>query len=256
MSSAANAKPVEAATGATTTAAPGASPTSPSGKKQKKKKQTYVSVGINRLSATGGISVLATIQDLARRKFADMEDIQPFGSHRGCSALWVASYKGHLEVVMFLLKDPRVNPAFVEQDYGWTILHAAASQGHTLVMRELLADKRTIVDFKDKQMRTPLILAAEWGRVGALRLLLLCGSGKNLRDAAERTAYDVAKYRQKPAEAIALLKGKSHSITGPRSNSKSRAEVRPPFLTFFSKISAQIGPTTATKCNLRTVRSM
>ena len=175
---------------------------SPTGRK---KKPAYLNVGINRLAATGGISVLATIQGLAKKKFADMEDVQPFDAHDGCSALWVAAYKGHLEVVQFLLNDPRVNVAFTESTFGWTVLHAAATQGRILVMEILIASKKIKVDAKDKEGRTALILAAEWGRVGALQLLLLAGSGKSLKDNMERDALGVAEYRRKPVEAIGLL---------------------------------------------------
>ena len=70
----------------------------------------------------------------------------------------------------------------------------------------LVRDKRVKIDQKDKQCRTPLILAAEWGKVDALQFLLTYGSGKTLKDSNGKDALTIALYREKPEAAIPLIR--------------------------------------------------
>ncbi len=74
----------------------------------------------------------------------------------GSTALHCAVWKGHRDVVAFLLEAGAVVNAHNQNDhYGTTPLHAAA-HGNQAVIAQLLIDHGAEVNAKDREGRTPL----------------------------------------------------------------------------------------------------
>jgi ankyrin repeat protein len=85
------------------------------------------------------------------------------------TALHVASFKGHLQVVRYLLRHGiDVN---VRNSGNDTPLLLASWKGHRDVVQYLL-EHGADVGLQDQFLNTPLSLAANWGHVDAIRLLL------------------------------------------------------------------------------------
>ena len=102
------------------------------------------------------------------------------------SPLMMAALKGHLPQVRRLIaRDADVNKP------GWTPLHYAATGGHVEVMRELL-NAHAYIDAESPNKTTPLMMAARYGSVAAVRLLLESGADPTLRNDQGLTAVDFA----------------------------------------------------------------
>lgn len=100
------------------------------------------------------------------------------GTHfiSGWSCLHQAVYKGHTEIVKFL-----VNVCSLEatDDYGITPLFVAAQYGHHQCL-EILANAGANVNCQAKDMATPLLIAAQEGHLSCVELLLAHKADPNL----------------------------------------------------------------------------
>ncbi len=115
------------------------------------------------------------------------------------SPLMLAALKGFTGIVQQLIdKDADVNKT------GWTPLHYAATNGHLAVM-QLLLDNHAYIDAESPNGTTPLMMAAHYGSVEAVKLLLEAGADPMLKNAQNLTAIDFAQSakRQDVAEVIA-----------------------------------------------------
>jgi len=102
------------------------------------------------------------------------------------SPLMMAALKGHLPQVQRLIaRDADVNKP------GWTPLHYAATGGQIAVMRELLS-AHAYIDAESPNRTTPLMMAARYGSVDAVRVLLESGADPTLRNDQGLTAIDFA----------------------------------------------------------------
>ncbi|KAM0271628.1 hypothetical protein ACHAQH_009035, partial [Verticillium albo-atrum] len=81
--------------------------------------------------------------------------------------LHVAANNGYLEVVKFLV-DKGTDITMVNND-GWTPVHGAANNGHLGMVKTGIAAVET--DSRDRDGRTPLLLAAEKGHSAVVQLL-------------------------------------------------------------------------------------
>jgi ankyrin repeat protein len=87
-----------------------------------------------------------------------------------------------------------------------TVLHAADYYGQLNVCR-LLLDWGAKVDSVDKCKETPLHLAAQWGHVSLVKLLVVRGADVRLKDDYGQTASDVVRIvgREDVAEWLDLV---------------------------------------------------
>ena len=115
---------------------------------------------------------------------------EPFGLH-------YAAMHGEVERLDALVARPKV-AANIDQrdpDSGWTALHFAARGGHVAFARRLLGH-RAAVNALGPSGETPLHLAAGWGTLEMVGLLLQEGADKAMvyeTPDGNKTAWDVAK---------------------------------------------------------------
>lgn len=162
---------------------------------------------------------LNTVRDLARRGF-DINTINPDGQHplylalrsdadrvaaflldqpqlqvehrngQGESPLMMAALKGKQAAVDRLIqRKAEVNKP------GWTALHYAATHGGPLavpVVRTLL-EHHAYIDAASPNQSTPLMMAAQYGDPGVVRLLLEEGADPLLKNEQGLTAIDFAR---------------------------------------------------------------
>lgn len=113
------------------------------------------------------------------------------------SPLMLAALKGHYETCQHLIaRDADVNKP------GWTPLHYASTSGHVAIMR-LLLDNHAYIDAASPNGSTPLMMAAMYGTVDALKLLIGAGADPTLKNAKGLDAMDFA--RQVQREDFVLL---------------------------------------------------
>ncbi|MBX3587548.1 MAG: ankyrin repeat domain-containing protein [Ramlibacter sp.] len=115
------------------------------------------------------------------------------------SPLMMASLKGHLELVKQLIaRDADVNKP------GWAPLHYAATRSQLEIMN-LLLEHNAYIDAESPNGTTPLMMAAHYGSVSAVKLLLEAGADPLLKNQAGLTAIDFAQSanRKDAADLIA-----------------------------------------------------
>lgn len=115
------------------------------------------------------------------------------------SALMMAALKGQAELARRLIaRGADVNKT------GWTPLHYAATGGHPSLIAMLL-DAHAYIDAESPNGTTPLMMAAQYGTVAAVRQLLEAGADASLKNQLGLTAQDFAfrAQRQDVADLIA-----------------------------------------------------
>ena len=118
------------------------------------------------------------------------------------SPLMMAAIKGNVEAVKALIaRDADVNKT------GWTPLHYAASAGspqHAVII-SLLLENHAYIDAASPNGTTPLMMAAHYGSMESLQLLLDEGADPTLKNQLGLTAADFALRvsRTEAAEKIA-----------------------------------------------------
>lgn len=115
------------------------------------------------------------------------------------SPLMIAALKGDTALVRKLIaRDADVNKT------GWTPLHYAATGGHVDIV-QILLDENAYIDAESPNKSTPLMMAAKYGSLAAVKLLLESGADPRLRNQLGMTAIDFAQQanRRDAAEAIA-----------------------------------------------------
>lgn len=122
---------------------------------------------------------------------------------KGENALMLAAANGNLKLVRNLIaKGAQVNKK------GWTPLHYAVigSNSNQLAIIKLLLEHHAYMDAASPNKTTPLMMAAHYGTLDGVALLLKEGADPVLRNEQGLNAVDFAKRanRDKVAELIAL----------------------------------------------------
>ena len=114
------------------------------------------------------------------------------------SPLMMAAFKGHKDLVRKLIaRDAHVNKT------GWTPLHYAATAGNVEIM-EILLEEHAFVDAESPNKSTPLMMAAKYGSLAAVKLLLENGAVPTLRNELGLSAIEFAQQSNR-ADAAELI---------------------------------------------------
>ena len=120
------------------------------------------------------------------------------------SPLMIAAIKGQLDLAKRLIaRKAEVNKP------GWTPLHYAASHAgdNSAAMVRLLLEHHAYIDAESPNKTTPLMMAAQYGSAGVVKLLLEEGADPLLKNQLGLTAIDFARQanRQASADIIAAF---------------------------------------------------
>ncbi len=100
--------------------------------------------------------------------------------------LMMAALKGHQGVAQLLIeRGADVNKT------GWAPLHYAATGGHVALI-ELLLEHHAYIDAESPNGTTPLMMAAQYGTLAAVKALLAAGADPTLKNQLGLTAEDFA----------------------------------------------------------------
>ena len=122
-------------------------------------------------------------------------------SPQGETPLMLAAIKGHIDLVRVLIfMNARINQP------GWTPLHYAASAAadDSVEIAALLLEHEAVVDAPSPNHSTPLMLAAQYGSEGMVRLLLRAGANVHARNQLGLDVVDFAR-RSDRAYMVRLL---------------------------------------------------
>jgi len=126
------------------------------------------------------------------------------------SALHMASYKDHADIVEVLLEHPHIN-VNLENDYGQTPFFLGCQCGKVGVVRVLLKDPRVLIAPKEHNKLTPQWWASFHGHRSVIAWLI--ASGRDLGDwnavkgkdkGKKYTALDIARQHAHPDVALVL----------------------------------------------------
>jgi ankyrin repeat protein len=116
------------------------------------------------------------------------------------SPVMIAALRGHIAVVRKLIdRGADVNKP------GWTALHYAATSGHVPII-DLLLEHHAYIDAEAPNGTTPLMMAAHYGSVEAVKFLLDKGADPLLKNQLGMTAIDFAN-RANRKDAADLIAG-------------------------------------------------
>jgi ankyrin repeat protein len=120
------------------------------------------------------------------------------------SPLMIAAIKGRLDLAKRLIeRKAEVNKT------GWTPLHYAATHAgdNSAAMVRLLLEHHAYIDAESPNKTTPLMMAAQYGNAGVVKLLLEEGADPLLKNQLGLTAIDFARRanRQASADIIAAF---------------------------------------------------
>jgi len=123
----------------------------------------------------------------------------------GESPLMMAALQGHIEAVRLLIE----RGADVNKP-GWTPLHYAASKNQPAQdqVAALLLEHHAYIDAASPNGTTPLMMAAQYGSMAVLQLLLDEGADPLLKNQLGLRAVDFAARAQRP-DSLALLQAAS-----------------------------------------------
>jgi hypothetical protein len=121
------------------------------------------------------------------------------------SPLMLASLKGYLDLCKKLIaRDADVNKP------GWAPLHYAATGGHVAILT-LLLDNNAYVDAASPNGSTPLMMAARYGTIDAVKVLLAAGADSSLKNALGLSAIDFARQVHRE-DMVVLISGAIRSL--------------------------------------------
>ena len=131
---------------------------------------------------------------------------------RGESPLMMAALKGQLALARRLIdRKAEVNKP------GWTPLHYAAAhpEPQSLDMVRLLLDRFAYIDAESPNKTTPLMMAARYGHIDVVKLLLEEGADPTLLNEQGLAALDFARSAERP-DATAMIGAAVRARAAPR----------------------------------------
>ena len=118
----------------------------------------------------------------------------------GESALMLLSLKGQLPLAKLLIsREADINHP------GWTALHYAATGGHADII-QLLLDQSAYIDAESPNGSTPLMMAARYGNLKSVQLLIEEGADVLIKNQLGLSALDFAKQGNR-SDTVAALEG-------------------------------------------------
>ena len=108
----------------------------------------------------------------------------------GQTALRWACWKGHLDVVQYLLTSHAANLEATDNN-GWSPLHCACNRGQLDVVQELVARGADLF-VTDDVGKTPLHYACLWGHLAVVQVLVARGADLFVTAGNGDTAFDIA----------------------------------------------------------------
>eukprot|EP00808_Paulinella_micropora_P024855 g56495.t1 len=121
----------------------------------------------------------------------------------GAPPVCIAAYRGHLQLVEWLVKECGCGVESTDDDAA-TILHHAAWAGHADIVKLLVTELGANREARDVHGRTPLSGAVWRGHMEIIRLLVAQGADVNSRDQSGCTALSLAAERGDVAVVRAL----------------------------------------------------
>jgi ankyrin repeat protein len=121
-------------------------------------------------------------------------------------AIGWAALEGHTDVVLELLKAPRIQPNYKDKD-GNTALILAAQRGHSDTVDALIQAKVNL-NLDNKDGMTAMIIAAQNGFARCVALLVKAGADTTIQDRTGRTALDWAQDNNRQ-DVISVLRRSS-----------------------------------------------
>ncbi|KAL8714063.1 MAG: hypothetical protein Q9225_006638 [Loekoesia sp. 1 TL-2023] len=142
--------------------------------------------------------------NLVRSLLAQEADVM-FLDKRNCSALYRAAENNHIHVAECLLQ-AEGKQLLRQKDSRWgdTPLHKAASKGHVAMIKKLLEYKPDIED-RQKQGKTALFLAVEWGHGELVDVLFKHGAQVFTQDNSRTTPLHMVAGKNGPQILKRLL---------------------------------------------------
>lgn len=130
-------------------------------------------------------------------------------NNQGWSPLHIAAFSGKADVVRLLLVNKA--DATAKEKYGRTPLHLAALSGHVDAAWALLESNSALIHIEDNAKWTPLHVAAHFGKLEVVLLLLENGADVNVKSKDEESPLHCAAHRDYDFTAKVPLKNRVDS---------------------------------------------
>lgn len=186
--------------------------------------------GLHIAMMEGSLKVAKTLLDLSGTRIdtRNKSDETP---------LMIAALKGRTEFATKLIdRGADVNKT------GWTPLHYAATGGHVEIIELLLQKHHAYIDAESPNKTTPLMMAAQYGGVKAVKILIDEGADMGFKNDAGLSAVDFAKMGES-RDSFDLLEAELKEVDKQIANPTPKADVKPKFEPVVPAVVPDVQPT-------------